>query len=118
MDLTPYLQDLEERINSDEEDRLLAVWLDFANGALPLPYLDANRSQPIPPRVDWSSVRINAALEDYDLMALQQFGACSAELAIGGGSLLNVRCNVGLTRLENLTIQLGWNILTANGRIV
>jgi hypothetical protein len=102
VDLTPYLQDLEERINPDEEDRLLAVWRDFANGVLPLSYLDANRSQTNPPGLVWPSVRINAALDDYDLMAFQQYGACSAELAKSSGSLLNVRCNYGTAILPSL----------------
>ena len=89
------LQDLEERIDPEEEDRLLRAWIDFSAGRCRESTFLPRRRRANPPRVDWPKVGINEALEDFDLMALQQYRAASEMLAQGGGQLLNVRCNYG-----------------------
>jgi len=89
------LDDLEARINPLEEERLLAEWADFSADRFRGTIFSPRRLHPAPPRVEWPRVGINAALEDYGLMALQQFGHCSAVLAEAGGAVLNVRCNYG-----------------------
>jgi hypothetical protein len=48
-----------------------------------------------PPRIDWPVVRINAALDDFDAMALREFAGCSNILTGAGGALMQVRCNYG-----------------------
>jgi hypothetical protein len=101
------LADLERRIDPDEEERLLRAWTDFSAGK-PSACLEPNgifapcRSRPNPPGCEWPAININDALQDYDLMALQQFGACSALLAEGGGLVLNVRSNYGSSILPML----------------
>ncbi len=96
------LADLEERIDPDEEERLLQAWREFAHGACAQPVFQPHRSRPNPPRRDWPQVSINAALDDFDLLALQQFGGCSAALAEANGLLLNVRCNYGTAIMPSL----------------
>ena len=89
------LGDLEARIVPEQEDRLLQEWTDFTadrfDGDIFLP----QRSELSPPGIEWPQVSINAALEDLDMMALQQYGECSQRLANGIGTLLCVRCNYG-----------------------
>lgn len=89
------LEDLEARIDPDQEEQLLQSWLDFSYGRHPQPIFEPQRRQAKPPGLVWPKVTINAALADYDLMALQQFGGCSAALSSASGLLLNVRCNYG-----------------------
>jgi len=90
-----YLADLEARIDAAEENRLYAEWRAFTDGAFGGAIFSPKRARRSPPGVAWPRVSVNAALEDYDLMALQQLGACSAALAEGSGALMAVRCNYG-----------------------
>lgn len=89
------LQDLEERIDPQVEEQLLAEWVEFAEGRFRGDIFIPRRRRASPPSVEWPKVSVNAALEDYDAMALQQYGMCSSLLAEGSGLLLNVRSNYG-----------------------
>ncbi len=89
------LEDLEERIDPDEEDRLYQSWLDFIHGRCSQAYFLPHRKQPVPARVTWPEVSINSTLECYDQMALQQYHLCSQQLERADGNLLSVRCNYG-----------------------
>lgn len=89
------LADLEARIDPQEEERLLQEWIAFSEGRFRGQIFSPKRSKPSPPAVQWPKVSINEGLRDYDLMALQQYGMCSNELAAGSGAILNVRCNYG-----------------------
>ena len=89
------LDDLENRIDPCEEDRLFQEWLQFSAGQWKEQYFLPQRSQPNPAGIDWPTVLVNDALENFDRMALQQYGFCSNELARAGGDLLSVRCNYG-----------------------
>ena len=89
------LDDLEERLDAADEDRILAEWVDFTEGRFRGDVFTPQRSRPLPPRVEWPEIRVNAALADYDAMCLQQYGAVSAVLERAGGSVLNVRANYG-----------------------
>ncbi len=100
--LRPYLDDLEARIDPAEEARLLQEWIDFSEGRFTGAIFSPRRTVICPPRLDWPRVRVNAALDDFDRMVLQQFGGCSAALAEGSGLLLNVRCNYGSSILPSL----------------
>jgi len=96
------LDDLERRIDPDEEERLLAQWVAFCEGRFQGDVFSPRRRRSALPDMQWPAVSVNAALEDYDLMALQQFGECSRRLAGGEGLLLNVRCNYGTCILPSL----------------
>jgi hypothetical protein len=100
--LERYLQDLEDRIDPAEEESLLQSWLDFAYGRCQTLVFAPRRSRLNPPNLEWPSIPINVALDDFDAMALQQFGSCSAALAEASGLLLNVRCNYGTAIMPSL----------------
>jgi len=102
MDIEPYLADLEERIDPQVEERLWGEWLEFADGRFNGDLFSPRRAAPSPPGLEWPAVRVNEALEDFDLMALQQFGDCSRMLENGDGRLLCVRCNYGTGILPTL----------------
>ncbi len=89
------LDDLEGRIDLREEEALLQDWKIFATGRFTGSIFSPKRSRPNPSGVEWPYISINAALDDFDSMALQQFGLCSDQLTAASGSLLNVRCNYG-----------------------
>ena len=102
MDLRPYLDDLEQRIDNAAEEALLTSWRDFLAGRFTGDIFSPRRSKQAPSALAWPKVPVNTALEDYDQMALQQFGGCSATLAAGNGSMLNIRCNYGSSILPSL----------------
>lgn len=93
--LSRCLDDLERRIDPQVEETLLREWIDFSENRFAGDIFSPRRGKASPPGADWPAVSVNAALDDFELMALQQFGACSDELARGSGLLLNVRCNYG-----------------------
>jgi hypothetical protein len=89
------LKDLEARIDPQQEDRLHQQWIDFSQGRFQGQVFSPTRPHPTPPSVEWPEVSVNAALADYEAMALQQYGACSEQLTQGSGAMMNVRCNYG-----------------------
>ena len=89
------LESLEAQIDPQEEEMLLQHWIDFTENRFSGDIFSPQRHKLSPSGIDWPVVSINAALEDFDLMALYQYGDCSAKLAAGSGSLLNVRPNYG-----------------------
>jgi hypothetical protein len=96
------LEDLERRIDTADEERLLAEWAAFADGRFEGDVFSGRRARPSPPAVEWPVVSVNAALADYEAMALQQFSGCSRQLADAGGLVLCVRCNYGTGILPGL----------------
>jgi hypothetical protein len=100
--LRPFLDDLEARLDVEQEERLLREWQDFTAGRVEEGIFTPRRDRVNLPRIEWPAVKINPALSDYDSMALQQFGAVSQTLADVGGALLNVRCNYGSSILPSL----------------
>lgn len=102
MDLTPYLEDLESRIDDAEEAALWGAWQEFCNGRCPDEVFSPRRSRPRPPKVSWPKVLVNEALADPDKMALQQLAGCSALLKDASGLLMNVRCNYGTPIMPSL----------------
>ncbi len=96
------LDDLETRIDPQAEAKLRKEWVDFSYGRFHGGFFTPQRERHNPARFDWPSVSINAALEDFETMAIQQFGACSNVLAEAKGDLLNVRCNYGTGIMPSL----------------
>jgi len=90
------LEDLENQIDPDVEDALLADQGVFLDGAWPEPLFCPKRMRTSAPGVEWPSVSINDALCDFDRMAIQQFGGCGSLLARGSGHPLAVRANYGV----------------------
>lgn len=90
-----YLEDLENRIDPHVEDVLFSRWRAFWDGNLQEDIFIPRREKKIPASVNWPEIPVNSAIEDYELMALQQFKMCSDMIAEGGGGMLGVRCNYG-----------------------
>jgi len=93
--LGKYLDDLERRIDAAVEDDLVGRWTDFWEGRFDDGIFSPRRSRTAPPGLEWPAVRLNEAIEDFELMALHQLRMCSEQLAAGGGHLLAVRSNYG-----------------------
>ena len=100
--IDPYLADLEARLDPAVEDDLLAQWIRFAEGQFTGGIFSPRREDPVEPGIAWPDVSVNAALDSFDAMALQQLGACSAALADGSGALHAVRCNYGTGIMPDL----------------
>lgn len=89
------LEDLEERIDPNEEDHLYQSWLDFVENRFQGKFFLPHRKHARPSRVEWPLVSVNSTLEEYNNMALQQYRLCSQQLEKADGNLLSVRCNFG-----------------------
>ena len=100
--IDPYLEDLEARLDPDVEEKLLADWRQFLDGDFRGDVFSPRRVAGSPPAVEWPYVRVNAALDDPEAMLLQQFRACSEELAKGTGGVLCVRANYGTGIIPSL----------------
>lgn len=94
IDLKPYLEDLERRIQPEEELRLETEWLAFADGKCVDDYFAPLRKAVLPD-IEWPHIYTNDAINSYDLMILHQLKTCSENLRLGGGELLSVRSNYG-----------------------
>ena len=90
-----YLQDIEERLIPEQEDRILTEWHDFAHGRWTETVFVPERTIRLEPGIDWPEVNINDAIENDELMVIDQFSKVSAQLASGFGGLLSVRSNFG-----------------------
>lgn len=99
MNIQPYLEDLESQINPEVEDDLLAQWRAFCSGQCKQDVFVPRRKAKSPRKLPWPKVSVNAALEDFDKMLLQQYEGCSQTLASGSGSMLGVRPNYGVPTL-------------------
>ena len=60
------LDDLEARIDPQEEDAILQAWRDFSEDRFHGDIFSPQRSRPNPPQVEWPHVSINTALGDFD----------------------------------------------------
>lgn len=89
------LDDLEARIDPAQEDALLAEWAAFCDGRFTGDIFTAHRTPGAPPRVEWPKVRINEALDDFDRMALQQYGGASGLISGNWPAVPCVRSNYG-----------------------
>lgn len=94
MDLKLFLDDIERRINPEEEERLEREWLAFADGKCADPFFSPKR-EISRPTVDYPVMLINDAFGREDWMVYQQLRLVSEELESGKGNLLNVRANYG-----------------------
>jgi len=100
--LDRYLEDLESRIDPDVEETLWAAWEDFGEDRIEEEIFVPQREQEAPSSVEWPKVRTNACMDDFEQMALQQFGGASDQLEAGSGFVLNVRANYGTGIIPSL----------------
>lgn len=100
--LNQYLDDLERRIDTNVEEQLFQEWMQFLDGKRADAIFSPRRPQCAEAGIQWPDININDALDDYELMALQQLTTCSNMLAQGTGDILAVRCNYGTGILPSL----------------
>lgn len=91
-----YLEDLELHLDCAIEDDLLAQWHRFWEGGTTEPLFSPRREQPVDGGLVWPAVNVNQALEDLDMMVLQQYAGCANAIRSGNGTVLNVRANYGV----------------------
>jgi len=97
-----YLDDLEGRICEDVEDQLLSQWKTFADGKFDGDIFTPARGIKTPAGIDWPDVSVNDALDDFELMALQQFRGCSCVIENNTDELMCVRANYGTSILPSV----------------
>lgn len=104
-----YLDDIENRINVETEEKLLSQWKDFIDGKFENGIFSPKRLCLNPSKIEWQEVLVNEAINDYEKMALQQFSDCSFALSGGlgtvarvSGALLAIRCNYGTGIMPSL----------------
>ena len=102
MELEKYMVDLEERIDPAVERENQRQWIDFLENRFEGEIFSPQRPQPSEPKTDWPDININDAIEDYDLMILDQLRLVSDTLSSGSGNRLNVRTNYGTGIIPSL----------------
>jgi hypothetical protein len=101
--ITPYLEDLESRINPAAEAALWSEWEAFVNGKYKGGgVFSPRRPAPSPSKIEWPVIKTHQAIHDYDLMAIQQLKECSGSLEKGSGLLMNIRSNYGTSTIPSL----------------
>ena len=99
MDITPYLDDLEQRLDTAVEDQLENDWQQFLDGKFTGHIFKPRRAHQAPPTIQWPAIGINDALNDYELMLVRELAGVSGQLKNGGGAMLNIRSNYGVAIL-------------------
>lgn len=94
INLTPFLEDLERRIDPANETSIERDWLEFADGRCAKPAFTPSRKH-VAPGIDWPAAYVNDGFHDVTMMIYHQLRGVSRELETGKGLLLNVRANYG-----------------------
>jgi hypothetical protein len=102
------LDDLANRIDEKQEEAVHASWDAFLANRITDEIFTPIKRASSPTRVDWPTTPVNQTLHDPQLMAMSQFKGVSDVLEKGGNSLLNVRCNYGVSIM---TSQLGCQVV-------
>jgi hypothetical protein len=100
--LSPYLEDLEQRIDDEVECDLLNQWTEFTDGTRSAAVFAPHRPAANPPRIAWPVISVNATFDDPLLMLLHQLSINSRILEAGSGELLGVRVNYGTPTVPSL----------------
>ena len=99
MNIIPYLEDLERRIDPAVEDQLESEWQQFLNGKFTGQIFRPKRARQAPTSLKWPAIGINDALDDFELMFIRELSGVSGQLQRGGGAMLNIRSNYGVAIL-------------------
>ena len=94
LNLRPFLEDVEARIDAAQEQRLAKEWEAFCDLRCTAPFFSPRRV-PAESSIFWPSMCINEAFSDPDKMIYTQLKGVSDLLAGETGLLLNVRANYG-----------------------
>ncbi len=97
MDIKPYLDDLERRIDPEVEEELFRQWKQFCTGRSDEDvFSPRRRRKPAPPGIEWPKLTTNEALKSPEAMLLHQFSAASRTIESEHGWLMNIRANYGV----------------------
>ena len=101
--LNKYLEDLEERINPEVEDEVIAQWRSFWNREITEDFFVPARTKS-PPKQEWPQINVNDAIEDksFELMLLQQLCGVNGTLSDSIGAVPQIRANYGSTIMPSL----------------
>ncbi len=99
--LEKYLDDIENRLNPEQEDKIYADWDMFTQKRWKEAYFSPKRVKSVPGFI-WPDININDAIESDELMIINQFSFVSSQLANGFGGLLSVRSNYGVGIMPSL----------------
>lgn len=102
MNLQPFLDDLQRRIDPDQEKTFRSAWISFLDDQCTEDVFVSPPRTPAEPGLDWPDIGINDAIDETETMILSQFKGCSDILAGGGRGVLDVRCNYGTGILPTL----------------
>jgi len=100
--ITPFLEDLESRIDPATEDALRTAWVEFVERRFTGDIFAPQRRESCPAAIAWPKVLVNEALESEEKMILQQLGGASSQLAQATGAFMNIRANYGTSILPSL----------------
>ncbi|MDD3927603.1 MAG: hypothetical protein PHT33_13185, partial [bacterium] len=102
-EMETYLDDLERQIEPWSESDIFEQWKDFFEGRFDEDVFTPVRRIKKNPAVEWPSVTMNEAMDDFQVMALQQYGTVSQRICDPEMSLaVGVRCNYGSSVLPSL----------------
>lgn len=103
LDLTPYLEDIERRIDEKQEEAIYEAWKSFAHGQAPEgDYFQPPKRTPSEASVQWKHVNVNDALADEDLMILSQLERCHTAMSMPSDSLMMMRANYGVGNIASM----------------
>ena len=111
-DLDKYLQDIEERMDEQEEEMIWNHWLNYANEGVDFNKPYPSR-KPKTSKIDWPDVKINEALEDETLMLYTVYRGVSKNLENPTVRLHNIRPNYGVGILPNAFANVEYFVMDA-----
>lgn len=103
MNLIPYLDDIERRLDEKTETAIYEAWRAFAMGEYNgEETFEAPRRTPSEASVTWKHVNVNDALADEDLMILSQLERCHVVLSTPSDALMIMRANYGVGNIASM----------------
>lgn len=103
LNLTPYLEDIEKRLDEKTEEAIYEAWRSFAMGEYEgEETFEAPRRTPSEASVPWKHVNVNDVLADEDLMILSQLERCHIALSSPSDALMIMRANYGVGNIASM----------------
>ncbi len=102
LNLTPYLEDIERRLDEQEEQAILDAWYAFARGENTQTPFDPPMRKRREASVTWKHVNVNDALQDEDLMVLSQLERCHIAMTRGFNTPIIMRANYGVGSISRM----------------
>lgn len=102
MNITPYIEDIERRLDEKQEQAIYDAWAEFAMGRnTDAPFTPPVRT-PVDSELAWKHVNVNDALEDMDLMLLSQLERCHVALTTPSNMPMIMRANYGVGNIASM----------------